>query len=507
MKSIILFACFLGIALATTPATTITNGQVLNLNFPVSTDSESVYRELQNFKIWIPTNASVFNLTGYDTDGTCFDPILLVSAGRGQPCRVAPSDYPFGTDNLVPCDNYFSLDTFSSNVNLYGTADYDGSIDDMQVGSWWYISVGKDTSNYLDACTFTVIISYTACATNEVSTGFASSAQCIPTAAVPSYGTWFTAANVTDTTPLVYVATFATEQNWVTVEVNTTNDFEISGQWGFAQQYSDNFRCYTTISLGDAVMTCYSVPAGPFYITLQSFNTEGGSTVMKVTGNTCAAGTSGIKCGATAIAFNTSSTYTRSLAPTNGVEDIIDEYYIDLPANTSSFINVTVSALGGTSSGVLVYKKDAFAYDSSGTSSGSTSDGFLYSNDRQDILPAGLYLRPEDTWSGGRYYFAIVNIDFSTYFNYTLSAKSGTSSSSATITGLTAATGTSATATGTSATGTGATGTSATGTAATGTSKSTTGTGSTTGKATTGAASSVIVPAFLMVAMMLALLF
>jgi len=537
MKTILVLVSILSLAFAY-DIITMTNGVTYSRTFEVD-DFNTVFSDIQLYRMFIPTNVLQINFTSVTTNpATCEENSeVFVSGGRGLPCGI-PDGAP-ETFGLTPCLNYDFLDfEFEGNIFLFGTGDSD-QIADMQVGTWWFFALRKSTGVPDEVCSYDFVVTYTTCASDQVGIGseFEDDFACIPAITGAPLNTWFETVQVNTTNSVVYQVSIPEEVNWLFVEVNTTDDgFFAIGQASVVNVLSSD--CETDGNVDNQyTFTCFSIPAGNFFISLQ---TDNGDTnfkyLMRITTHTCSNTTSGVQCGSALIAFNSNNVYTRTLG-TSVNQESADVYYIDVPVNSTSAWNITFNSISDSATGSVTYKKGAFAFDFADLTEQS---GFLYETDTLEFFfddPITLYLSNEDLYEGGRFYFTVTNLDSTDgdglVLNYTVTVQevivttttaattaataaattARTSATAATTTAAATTARTSATATATAATSTGSatsrtTGTTATTAHPTSAATTTSAAAATTGAAvTTGAASSIVAPFFFMAAVVLALLF
>ncbi len=134
---------------------------------------------------------------------------------------------------------------------------------------------------------------------------------------------------------------------------------------------------------------------------------------MLVTGGNCAGNTSGVLCTCKLISFNFNQSYVGYLGASTTNQYTSDIYFFDIAANGTSSYNITLQT-SGTAATVLAYRKEAFPFRSNDAN--LDQEGVVFQNDElqsaADFLsPPTLYLRTEDIIEGGRYYFAVINIE------------------------------------------------------------------------------------------------
>jgi len=494
-----------------------------------SFDDIVLERRTFNVGIFVPINAYqvIYNVESFAfnaSDSPCEDPDVKFSGGgRGVGCWEAGGDYP-GT-SIVPCLDYSeNFVTLGDNITFDNAAANDGSgIADLAFGTWWFFSTQPDTFDDDNTCKFGITVTVLTCPVGQVSVANeGSNPSCVTPITIYANGTNIRFNN---TGTAVFVATLANPADAIVLSYNTTDGGDVTvSMWpNAAVREVNNDFCTFTSDFTD-VFTCFSIPSGLFYITVETDNLAGGDSILNILAQTCPAGTGGINCASSVVAWNSSLTG-GSLPADVGSVSPGHLYYIDFAQNTSVSLNISIiqpNGGSGSPDGRVFLKKGMWPFV------GGDGNGFdIYFGDDDEsfdtVTPVVIYFRPEDSYMGGRFWFAVINEGIDPV-NYTFSSSvfvssstgvTGVSTSGSVSTGASAtgASATGASATGASATGASATGASATGATATGaTATGATATGATSSKATTGSttkssASTVAVSAVVILATILALIF
>jgi hypothetical protein len=555
MKTTVAVLFALIVLVSAQPWIDLTNGTTARTIQLASVDYQAQERVQTVYRIWIPENTASVEIDAGSVDGGCYDPDVMVGT-RAPTCHFYTYDYPT-SQGIVPCGNY--LESYN-NKTVVPASYYNGDgFYDLKFGTYWYIGVRKESySSQTDLnCTFDLTVTINPCPVGTIGIGDGTLA-CVPINQINAT-TSYALLNVSSAdTALVYVVDFSAPQSTISVAIHTDDvNLEAAGRImsGSIFSYASCYASYNS-NFGGVNLTCAAVPAGRFVIGLTTSSTNSGSGNITVTGVTCPAGKTGIDCSNTLTQFFTNITG-NFIVPVQSTFYSQNVYYIDFNINDTVTLNITVTSINGT--GYLVYRKDVFPYYDDLSALGqygyARDDTPVYFTDGDS---ATLFITPQDTVVGGRHYFAVVNFGASTPLNYTFNvqtpsttgasatattaaaatttaaaaattaaaaAATTTAAAAATTTAAAAATTTAAAAaTTTAAASTAAASTAAatagnattattaaatTGAAAATTGKVTTGAAAaTTGsKATTGAASMTIVPVFLMIAGVLALLF
>jgi len=413
--------------------TDVANNSPFQVVLSATSSSDAAMRQMEVFRIFMPQNTNYVQITAipvpFNSEAVCQDPMLHVGV-RGLPCNLVSGDYP--SSSIVPCSEYWRVNV-SSTIFLDPSSSL--SIRDQAYGTWWYLGFRKASDDFNKDCKYNAVVNITTCPAGQMSVAFQTESPgfCAPVQAIQPSAVYSVNVNST-TSSAVYELNFNTPQdvlflNYTIVDSGVSPYISLIflGQEGFANSYVDQ-RCEASSSV-DGVgiqqnMTCYGLPAGPYYITAQNLGANSLSGYLSVTTSSCPTGFSGIDCASPVIAYSVNSTIESSLSCPNGAAFGAMNYYIDFPENSTGDLNITVTSTNRTA--YLIYKKDSLPLDDIGNSLGSVGNGWIFS-DRVQIhggASVTLYLRSEDILVGGRYYFSVVNEDSNHVVNYTISSTS-----------------------------------------------------------------------------------
>jgi len=353
----------------------------------------------------------------------CFDPEIQIGV-RGIPCATANPDFP--VIGISPCDDYVEQ---VDGITTFTALDQNGLIPDFQLGTFWYFSVRKINTDYLSTCNFQFFVNISTCPPNQVALGV--DTVCFPTTTINT-GSWVNIAATTADT-LIYVVNFATDQALVNIIVNSTTIATASASWGFALAFADSDRCWGSSDLNNQIIvSCVAVPAGNFYIALESVFAIGASSII-VSPSQCPTGFSGLNCANPLVAFNPSQTYSGTIPPFNSSYLFTPQtvFYYDFVVNSSLYLNITMN--NSTGLGNLVMRKGSFPYMDI-IASGTGGEGVFFAE--VEPFPAGILFNFGDSYVGGRYYWSIANTDPSKPMTYQMTTiNGGTSTTGGAATG------------------------------------------------------------------------